>query len=193
MRRGITFTLSAPNCLRLEALVADRNTPQKHVCRARIVLLSADVFGPHAIMHEAGESKTAVWRWQSLRAGGGRRAPSGQDAGGAHPAAGAGGGDACCGSDATGSTRRDHALDGFPIIMVAAISVSSVQRIWRGHGLQPHWVRQYKLTTTWPSLPAGRCMYRHRHQEFIRLRRRGRGSVSNGQDRPCHSRQLCRS
>jgi hypothetical protein len=26
------------------------------------------------------------------------------------------------------------------------ISVSSVQRIWRGHGLQPHWVRQFKLS-----------------------------------------------
>ena len=29
----------------------------------------------------------------------------------------------------------------------AAISVSSVQRIWRGHGLQPHRVRQFKLST----------------------------------------------
>ena len=30
---------------------------------------------------------------------------------------------------------------------VAAISISSVQRIWRGHGLQPHRVRQFKLST----------------------------------------------
>ena len=29
----------------------------------------------------------------------------------------------------------------------ASNSVSSVQRIWRGHGLQPHRVRQFKLTT----------------------------------------------
>jgi hypothetical protein len=29
----------------------------------------------------------------------------------------------------------------------AAISVSSVQRIWRAHGLQPHRVRQFKLST----------------------------------------------
>src|SRR5215467_7340645 len=27
------------------------------------------------------------------------------------------------------------------------ISVSSVQRIWRAHGLQPHRVRQFKLST----------------------------------------------
>ena len=29
----------------------------------------------------------------------------------------------------------------------AGISVSSVQRIWRAHGLQPHRVRQLKLST----------------------------------------------
>jgi hypothetical protein len=30
---------------------------------------------------------------------------------------------------------------------VAGISVSSVQRIWRAHGPQPHRVRQFKLST----------------------------------------------
>jgi hypothetical protein len=42
MRSGLSFTLPASDRLRLEALVADWNTPQKHVWRARIVLLSAD-------------------------------------------------------------------------------------------------------------------------------------------------------
>jgi hypothetical protein len=28
----------------------------------------------------------------------------------------------------------------------ARVSVTSVQRIWRAHGLQPHWVRQFKLS-----------------------------------------------
>ncbi|SEF38998.1 Transposase [Methylobacterium sp. 190mf] len=64
MRSGISFSLSASDRLRLDALVADRNTPQKHVWRARIVLLSADGLGTHAIMREGGVSKTAVWRWQ---------------------------------------------------------------------------------------------------------------------------------
>jgi hypothetical protein len=31
MRSGISITLTAPDRVRLEALVADRNTPQKHV------------------------------------------------------------------------------------------------------------------------------------------------------------------
>jgi hypothetical protein len=47
MRNGISFTLSVPDRRRLEALVTDRNTPQKHVWRARIVLLSADGLGTH--------------------------------------------------------------------------------------------------------------------------------------------------
>jgi hypothetical protein len=37
---------------------------QKHVWRARIVLLSGDDRGTSAIMAEAGKSKTCVWRWQ---------------------------------------------------------------------------------------------------------------------------------
>ena len=30
----------------------------------------------------------------------------------------------------------------------AGLSVGSVQRIWRAHGLQPHRTRQFKLSTT---------------------------------------------
>ena len=30
---------------------------------------------------------------------------------------------------------------------VSGVSVSSVQRIWRAHGLQPHRVKQFKLST----------------------------------------------
>jgi len=44
--------------------VSGRNTPQKHVWRARIILLSADGLGTHAIMAATDKSKTTVWRWQ---------------------------------------------------------------------------------------------------------------------------------
>ena len=57
MRSGISITLTAPDRVRLEALVADRNTPQKHVWRARVGLLSVKGHGTHAIMREAGVSK----------------------------------------------------------------------------------------------------------------------------------------
>lgn len=62
MRSGISFTPSNSERLRLEALVADRNMPQKHAWWARIVLLSAVGLGTHGIMREAGVSKTVVWR-----------------------------------------------------------------------------------------------------------------------------------
>ena len=64
MREGITVEVSAADRARLEAIVADRNSPQKHVWRARIVLLTADGRGTNEIMRQAGTSKVTVWRWQ---------------------------------------------------------------------------------------------------------------------------------
>src|SRR5688572_27413759 len=64
MRTGISFDLSASDRARLEALVRDRNTPQKHAWRAEIVLLSTDGIGTVEIMRRTSKSKTCVWRWQ---------------------------------------------------------------------------------------------------------------------------------
>ena len=64
MRSGISFTLSAGDRQRLRAVVADPKSPQKHVWRAHIVLLSGEGLGTSAIMTETGKSKTCVWRWQ---------------------------------------------------------------------------------------------------------------------------------
>jgi len=50
--------------LRLEAVVADRNAPQKHVWRANIILATADGCGTGEIMRRSGRSKPVVWRWQ---------------------------------------------------------------------------------------------------------------------------------
>ena len=64
MRPGIIVDVSTAARVRLEAVVADRNSWQKHVWRARIVLLSGDGLGTVEIMRRTGKSKTAVWRWQ---------------------------------------------------------------------------------------------------------------------------------
>ena len=45
MRQGITVQVSAGDRVRLAAIVADRNSPQKHVWRARIVQMTADGVG----------------------------------------------------------------------------------------------------------------------------------------------------
>ncbi|MET3438040.1 hypothetical protein ABIC44_002723 [Sphingomonas sp. 1185] len=63
-RRGIEISVTASDRARLEGIVAARGSPQKHVWRARIVLLSADGLGTVAIMAATGKSKTCVWRWQ---------------------------------------------------------------------------------------------------------------------------------
>jgi Homeodomain-like domain len=64
MRAGISFSITPADADRLRALVQRRNAPQKHVWRARIVLLSAESLGTNAIMRETGKTKTCVWRWQ---------------------------------------------------------------------------------------------------------------------------------
>ena len=64
MRTGISITLTRTVRGRLEAIVGDRNSPQKHVWRAGIVLSTADGLGTDEIMRRTGKSKTCVWRWQ---------------------------------------------------------------------------------------------------------------------------------
>src|SRR5215212_6531097 len=64
MREGISVEVSTADRARLEGVVADRNSPQNHVCRARIVLCTADGLGTGEIMRRTGKSKPCVWRWQ---------------------------------------------------------------------------------------------------------------------------------
>ncbi len=147
MRPGINIDLSSADRLRLEALVRDRNTAQKHVWRARIVLLSASGIGTNAIMRETGKSKTCVWRWQERFAEEGvegllrdktrpsRIAPLPPEVAGRVV-------------ELTFTEPPAEATHWTGAMMAEAvgISVSSVHRIWRAHGLRPHRVRQFKLS-----------------------------------------------
>ena len=147
MRTGISFTVSSADRARLEAIVADRNSPQKHVWRCRIVLLTAAGLGTNAIMREAGVAKTAVWRWQERFAEEGvegllrdKTRPS------RIPPL-----DAAVGERVVALTLTDPPVEAthWTAAMMAeavGVSVSSVQRIWRAHGLAPHRVRQFKLS-----------------------------------------------
>ena len=125
--------------------MADRNSPQKHVWRARIVLLTADGHGTAEIMRRAG-------REQGRRSGAGRSgswtagvdgllrdktrplaasrrwAPRSRPAWSTLTTTG----------DPPGETTHWTAA---AMAAAVGISASSVQRIWRAHGLQPHRVR----------------------------------------------------
>jgi transposase len=147
MRTGISIDVSPANRIRLETIVADRNTPQKHVWRARIVLLTAAGTGTAEIMRTAGVSKTAVWRWQERFMEEGvdgllrdktrpaRIAPLAPEVAARVVALTL--------EDPRGETTHWTAE---AMARIASISVSSVQRIWRSYGLQPHRMRQFKLS-----------------------------------------------
>ena len=240
MRSGITVHLSPTDRKRLQAIVDDRNSLQKHVWRARIILGTADRLGTSAIMRTAGVSKTAVWRWQARFMDEGveglrrdKTRPPGtprlsEDVADRVVALTLG--------DPPGETTH---WTGRLMAKVTGVGLTSVQRIWKAHGLAPHRIRTFKLSNdpkfaakvrdivglyidppahavvlsvdeksqiqaldrTQPGLPMkrgragtmthdykrhgtttlfaafdvlegkviGRCMQRHRHQEFIRF------------------------
>ena len=144
MRTGISITVSTADRKRLQALVRDRNATQKHAWRAEIVLLSADGVGTNEIMRRTGKSKTCVWRWQERFMQEGfegllrdktrpsRIARLAQDVAERVVAL-------------TLQEPPGEATHWTGVMMAKAVgvSISSVQRIWRAHGLQPHRVRQF--------------------------------------------------
>ena len=147
MRTGVTLSVTQADLDRLHALVKDRNAPQKHVWRARIVLLSAEDVGTNAIMRETGKAKTCIWRWQERFAAEGvdgllrdKTRPS------RIPKLAASVAERVV--ELTMEPPPGETTHWTSALMAKAIgvSVSSVQRIWRGHGLQPHRVRQFKLS-----------------------------------------------
>ena len=147
MREGITVEVSAADRARLEAVVADRNSPQKHVWRARIILATAEGVGTAAIMRRTGKSKPCVWRWQERFMAEGvdgllrdktrpsRIAPLGAEVA-----------ERVVARTLADSPAEATHWTATMMAKVADISVSSVQRIWRAHGLRPHRIQQFKLS-----------------------------------------------
>ena len=133
----------------LERLVADGKTAQKIVARARIILLSGSGLGMNAIRREARVSKPTVWRWQTAyMAGGVERLLKDKGKGeraGKRPI-----------SDdlrlaivtKTAKEKPANATHWSARMMAAAMGVghTTVQRIWKEHGLKPHLTRTFKLS-----------------------------------------------
>jgi len=147
MRDGISITVSVADRHRLEAVVADRNRRQKHVWRAKIILLSDAGLGTMAIMRQSGKSKTCVWRWQERFMAEGvagllrdktrasRVAPLMRDKV----------------EEILALTKKPPPHEAThwtapAMAGVVGVSVSSVQRVWRAHGLQPHRFRLFKFS-----------------------------------------------
>ena len=64
MAQTVSIIIDSEDRARLAAVIEDRNSPQKHVQRARIVVLSADRLPVLEVARQIGGSRPAVWRWQ---------------------------------------------------------------------------------------------------------------------------------
>src|SRR5450432_1113656 len=147
MHKRTNIQLSRADRSKLRAVVANRNSPQKHVWRAKIVLLTADGRGTAEIMQATGKAKTVIWRWQERFRDEGtaglwrdKTRPS------RIPPLSAEVAKRVVALTLAGPPPAASHWTGSAMAKAAGISVSSVQRIWRAHGLQPHRVRQFKLS-----------------------------------------------
>ena len=147
MHERTNIRLGAAERSELEAVVANRNSPQKHVWRAKIVLLTADAHGTADIMRATGKAKTVIWRWQERFGEEGvaglwrdKTRPS------RIPPLSPAVAERVVALTLAGPPPTASHWTGAAMAKAAGISVSSVQRIWRAHGLRPHLVRRFKLS-----------------------------------------------
>ncbi len=64
MAQTVSIIVSPEDQVRLAEVIGDRNSPQKHVQRARIVFLSSEHRPVLEVARDIGISRPAVWRWQ---------------------------------------------------------------------------------------------------------------------------------
>ncbi len=148
MRGDLELFVSSADRARLAAVIADRNTPQKHVWRAAVMLLTSDRLGTAEIMRRTGLDKVSVWRWQERYIEAGvdgllrdktrpSRIPKLADAKVA---------------EVIRRTQEEAPPDGGTHWTVRAMAVATgvsrakVHVIWREAGLVPHRWRQFKLS-----------------------------------------------
>jgi transposase len=147
MRDGVSIEVSAADRDRLERIVADRNSSQKHVWRARIIMATGEGCGTGEIMRRAGVSKPSVWRWQRrfMEAGiaGLLRDKTRKPGLPPLPPAVIDRVVELTLADPPGETTH---WTGRAMAAATGISLRSVQRIWAAHGLEPHRVRRFKLS-----------------------------------------------
>src|SRR5215218_672288 len=147
MRNRVAIRLEPEDRARLESLVAGRNTPQKQVYRARIVLLTADGVGTMEIMRRSGQSKPTVWRWQARFAAEGvagllrdKTRPPGRK-----PLAASVIQQVVTKTTTETPPAATH-WTARAMARAVGIAASSVQKVWQAHGLKPHLVRRFKLS-----------------------------------------------
>jgi transposase len=131
----------------LQSWLAARNTPQKVVFRSRIVLLAATGKANRGIAHELGTSRPTVILWRQRFLEGGTQALT-EDAPGRGRKRSISAAKIQQIVDATLQTKPTAATHWSVRSMANAqgVSPATVQRIWDAHGLEPHRMRNFKLS-----------------------------------------------
>jgi len=145
MAQTVSIIVRAEDRVRLAAVVADRNRPQKHVLRARIILLSADKLPVVDVARQAEISRPAVWRWQQ------RFAEEGVDGLLRDKTRKPGKAPLSLETIAkvlalpcTEPPGEATHWTGRMVAKAVGISLSAVQRLWDANRLQPHRLRTFK-------------------------------------------------
>src|SRR5246127_1422346 len=147
MHERTNIQLSVADRNELKAVVANRNSPQKHVWRAKIILLTADGHGTAEIMQATSKAKTVIWRWQErFREQGAAGLWRDKTRPSRIPPLSPEVVERVVAMTLAGPPPGASHWTGSAMAKAAGISVSSVQRIWRAHGLRPHLVRRFKLS-----------------------------------------------
>jgi len=145
MAQTISVIVNAEDRERLTAVLSDRNRPQKHIQRARIILLSAERLPVAQIARQAGVSRPSVWRWQRRFAGSGvdvlLREPSRKPGKPPLPQETV---SRIVALTCTSPPGEATHWTGRAMAKAAGISLRAVQRIWETHRLQPHRIRTFK-------------------------------------------------
>ena len=161
MGKKVRIQLASVDRDRLEALIANGNTPQKHARRAQLVLLAGDGIGTNEIQRRLRVSKPTIRRWRTRYVEAGldglcrdKTRPPGKPPLGAAVV-----------SRVIAKTKTETPPDAThwslrTMAKAVGIAPSSVQAIWKAHGLKPH---REGRGRGWPvSQPAGT---RHRAVE----------------------------
>jgi transposase len=191
MAQEVSVIVGGDDRARLEAIVADRNQRRKHAQRAQIVLLSAERLTVAEVARQAGVSRPAVWRWQRRFAEEGasgllrdKTRPPGTPP---LPAETVTRVVAMTCAEPPGEATH---WTGRAMAKHAGISLSSVQRIWAEHDLQPHRLRTFKRSNDRRSpkscVPSSGCMsIRPPTAWSSRSTRRARSRRSTAPSRAC--------
>ena len=148
MAQTVCVIVSPSDRACLEALASDRNRLQKHTERARVVLASMAGDAVQRVAVLLGVSRPMIWRWQQ------RFAEAGVDGllrdktrkPGKPPVAAATVARVAALTCVDPPHQATH-WTGRAMAKAAGISLSSVQRIWAAHKLQPHRVRTFKRSS----------------------------------------------